>query len=363
MGRTSQRRVIFKNELFTIYERDRSRHLQLYCKIRGLKKPIQHSLETDVLEDAVHRATKEYYEAVNLLHGITKDLTLQEGVDWFLKYSQKDKTKAGHDNDVYYSRIVLKFFDPSRSMSSVRVFEVQEFQSFLKKHRGVSTTTINRYMAFLSGVYTQAKRSELYTGNNPVQAVERAPEDNRKDTVPPEKMKEVMTFAKQISGAVFRPTQKTAAQFYFYAYLLLVSSAIRPSEIFRLRFPDIHENYIMVPLGKNKRSRIVPVSRKVIGILLKLPKGSNEMWVIDTPTRDHSAFRSWWDKLKEACKLGPRVVPYTLRHSFGTHSGLDLRQKQGAMGHSNIETTTLYEHSNVMLAQPAIEAYQDQYVV
>lgn len=363
MGRTSQKQVVFKNECFTIYTRGRSRYLQLYCRIRGMSKPIQHSLETDVLEDAVQRATKEYYEAANLLHGITRDLTLQEGVDWFMKYSDKNKTKAGHDNDTYYSRVVLKFFDPGRLMSSIRVFEVQEFQSFLKKNRGVSTTTINRYMAFLSGVFTQAKKSELYTGNNPVQAVERAPEDNRKDTVPPEKMKAVMTFAKKLSGAVFRPTQRTAAQFYFYPYLLLVSSAIRPSEAFRLRFPDLHDNYIMVPLGKNKRSRIVPVSRKVIAILLKLPKGSNEMWVIDTPTRDQHAFRTWWNKLKAGCELGPRVVPYTLRHSFGTHSGLDLRQKQGAMGHSNIETTTLYEHSNVMLAQPAIEAYQDQYVV
>jgi site-specific recombinase XerD len=52
-------------------------------------------------------------------------------------------------------------------------------------------------------------------------------------------------------------------------------------------------------------------------------------------------------RLADQAKIGKRIHPHTLRHSFATDLLRDtknLRLVQKAMGHASIETTTIYTH-------------------
>lgn len=136
---------------------------------------------------------------------------------------------------------------------------------------------------------------------------------------------------------------------------LIYSSGLRVSELVSLKLEDIHfdAGFLRV-IGKGSKERIVPVSE---GTLKKIKnyinnerraiiKGKESPYLFLTSRGLPMTRQRFWQTVKSAGKkIGLKISPHTMRHSFATHlleGGADLRALQKMLGHADISTTQIY---------------------
>lgn len=151
---------------------------------------------------------------------------------------------------------------------------------------------------------------------------------------------------------------------------LAYGCGLRAGELGKCNVEDIRleENILIVPKGKGKKRRVVPISP---GVKKDLSSYYNEereslRWGRDFDPRD-SAFmlnsrggrmRKWtWNKyLKRIINRtenerikDKQITIHSLRHSIASHlieQGIPVEQVRQFLGHSQLETTQIYTHIN-----------------
>ena len=132
----------------------------------------------------------------------------------------------------------------------------------------------------------------------------------------------------------------------------LYSSGLRLSELLNLKRGDIDfdRNLIHVRLGKGNKDRITVLSPGLKNDLLKYYSSMRFRtdYVFEGRSRGKYSKKSV-QKVMERIgkKIGIRVHPHMLRHSFATHlleQGIDIRYIQKLLGHSDVSTTEIYTH-------------------
>ncbi len=148
--------------------------------------------------------------------------------------------------------------------------------------------------------------------------------------------------------------------------LIMLDSGLRPGEIFRMRWENIHwdKDLIFVPRGKSRKSRrYVPLTERVRMALLARKGGVNEGWIFPSKKAksghitDHECSKQWLEA-KRLAGIPEAVVLYCARHRFSTDAmeGTgNVMAVMDAMGHGSVNTTRIYTHTNARLVREAIE--------
>ncbi|WP_213357922.1 tyrosine recombinase XerC [Chlamydiifrater phoenicopteri] len=145
---------------------------------------------------------------------------------------------------------------------------------------------------------------------------------------------------------------------------LFYSSGLRVSELVALNQSDIDFTTPAVKVrGKGKKERIIPMTENASSWLKKylhhvdrnaLPNPHpNAVFLNRFGGRltSRSVDRSFQYYLKKS-GLSGNITPHTIRHTIATHwleNGMDLKTIQLLLGHSSLETTTVYTHVSVKL--------------
>jgi integrase len=139
--------------------------------------------------------------------------------------------------------------------------------------------------------------------------------------------------------------------------VIMLDTGMRPSEVFRMCWEDVNweTGSIFIPWGKTRNSRrYVPVSKRVMSVLLARAENKRTGWVFPSRSRfGHLvSVEKQFIEARTAAGVSPEVVLYSARHTFATQilsatGNLALLMK--AMGHSDAKTAMVYQH-------PAMEA-------
>lgn len=140
---------------------------------------------------------------------------------------------------------------------------------------------------------------------------------------------------------------------YRVFFTTVYAAGLRVSEACHLEIRDIQaaRGVIHVREGKGRKERYVMLSPRLLKILRAYwaRERPTPPWIFTTNTGrrplDPATARVALRNATKKVGLSQKVTPHVLRHSFATHlleSGTDLRVIQVLLGHSHIETTTLY---------------------
>ncbi len=135
---------------------------------------------------------------------------------------------------------------------------------------------------------------------------------------------------------------------------LLYSAGLRRSELLNLTIKDIDSKRMVIKIkqAKGNKDRYSVLNKKVLEDLRNYYKSYNpKVYLFEGQVTGKKYSSSSVLKIvrqaAEKAKIGKRVSPHMLRHSFATHlleSGVDLRYIQLLLGHNSTKTTEIYTH-------------------
>lgn len=143
---------------------------------------------------------------------------------------------------------------------------------------------------------------------------------------------------------------------------LALSTGLRKSELFSLKWADIDFNngILYVKKSKSGKSREIPLNNTAMESLTSVEKHNKNEYVFCNENGErYFGVRTSFEKALKKVGLKERGVGFhTLRHSFASHlimRGADITTVKDLLGHSKIETTMIYAHLTPAHKRVAVE--------
>ena len=243
-------------------------------------------------------------------------------------------------------RCKLKGFSPQTIKSYS--FHVSDFLNFLDKSRlNLNNEGVKSYLLSQEKARNTVRLKHMAIRfffleilKTPLQ-LEEIPVMKRDKRLPKVISKEKLKF---ILDGCSNIKHKLVVKFLYY-------SGLRLSELLNLKRKDIDfdNNLILIKKGKGAKDRMTLLSHNLKDDLLKYYSISefNTEYIFEGRNGKYS--KKSVQKILERLgnKIGLKIHPHMLRHSFATHlleQGTDIRYIQRLLGHSSSATTEIYTH-------------------
>lgn len=276
-------------------------------------------------------------------------MKFSEGIEEFLRRQQVLKhcsaaTTKAYENDL---RIFARYMEERgiSGLEQVSVLDADAFFSWLSESH--APKSVNQCMSAIKGMYETVMMVDPSIVS---------PVKNLKSATVKKHLPSVLS-VEQMNQLLDSCTDDPAGIFKKAVFELLYSCGLRVSELCALQLNDLRlkESLCRVRHGKGDKERFVPVAPHTVKVLDLYLEQVRPVWVrkktslffvnrLGHPLTRQYVHGMIKDQLA-ACGLEPSASAHSFRHSFATHllqSDADLRVIQELLGHSDIQTTTIY---------------------
>lgn len=289
------------------------------------------------------------------MSNLNVNLKVQNIFNEFLDYLRSERNASELTCDSYISdfKIFLSFLIENGIPVDVQKIEVTHIRSyivFLKKEQNYANATIRRKINSLKSFFNYLIDQD-YLIKNPMRTI-RAPK--KEERLPIFFTEDEVA---RLLGVAKRSEDAFALRDYMFCKLI-ASTGLRRQEAIDLDFDniDFKSNIIRVK-GKGNKERAIPIKQDFSDELFtylqsRLPLKNHAVFINTVGNRiNGSAAHKLFTRLLKKSGLDNKGLSiHKLRHSYATslvNRDTDISSVQKLLGHSDINTTTVYSHLNM----------------
>lgn len=239
------------------------------------------------------------------------------------------------------------------------------------KSLGRSKATVNHYFTLLKSLFNYAIKEKKYAGENPIKEIVPYVTEEKRREYSPEEIEKILAAAELVEknarrGAVMQ-------QYARRIVLILLYTGMRTGELLHLKWDNIKDDRIVFKRTetKQKKEKVIPLTdgikevlesmiddRRKNGYVIPLSPGMKErgaVWMTDLikKIREHSGIEDF--------------IFHNIRHTVATRMvsealgrGVGIADIQKILGHSSLDTTMKYVHSDFGRMRKAMNILEEK---
>lgn len=241
------------------------------------------------------------------------------------------------------------YLEGSRNIFGWEDVTAVELETYIR-HMGqdqYAPSSISRTIASMRSFFGYLARKNLVSSD---------PAENLKSPKVIKKIPEILS-RDQIRALLNQPDRDTLKGMRDRAMLeMLCATGMRVSELVGLKTTDIDDDMQTITCTDRNKERIIPLNQETKDSLAEYLDKARDSFLAGKETDilfpnckgNPMSRQGFWKVLKGyagAAGIGGSITPHTFRHSFAAHmveSGMELRDIQEILGHSDISTTQMY---------------------
>ncbi|MCT7530000.1 site-specific integrase [Aliarcobacter cryaerophilus] len=256
---------------------------------------------------------------------------------YYLPYI-KAYIKSYETNISVFKNHILKDLS-NTSMADLKKLDIKRLHNEMITIKNLSRATANKFLIFLSSAYKLANEFELLNSYNPCRGIKEFELNNQRQ----------IFLTQSQTKRLLNEVNKSSNIHLKYIVPMLLLSGARKREVLDAKWCDFDNinNLWTIPLTKNGKKRILPITKPLQTILNQIPKDKTPyLFASPLTLKPYISIYQSWNSARTKANL-KEVRMHDLRHTYASalvNAKCSLYEVQVLLGHSTAKMTQRYAH-------------------